>query len=158
LHASAAGWLGDNVAGSGKAFYLQVRKGAGSYVCGEETAMLESIEGKRGIVRQAAAARDRRPVRQAHGHQQRDHAGDGAHHPGAGRGLLSGLRHGPLARHAAVPAGWQYCARRAGGKGLRSTLRELVQDFGGGTASGRPVKAVQVGGPLGSYVAPVGLG
>jgi NADH:ubiquinone oxidoreductase subunit F (NADH-binding) len=49
--ASAAGWLGGNVAGSGKAFYLQVRKGAGSYVCGEETAMLESIEGKRGIVR-----------------------------------------------------------------------------------------------------------
>ncbi len=49
--AEAAGFLGDNVAGSGKTFRLSVRKAAGAYVCGEETAMLESIEGKRGIVR-----------------------------------------------------------------------------------------------------------
>ena len=49
--ATAAGWLGADVAGSGRAFQLQVRKAAGAYVCGEETAMLESIEGKRGIVR-----------------------------------------------------------------------------------------------------------
>jgi formate dehydrogenase iron-sulfur subunit len=49
--AEAAGWLGRDVAGSGRAFHLEVRKGAGSYVCGEETAMLESIEGRRGIVR-----------------------------------------------------------------------------------------------------------
>ena len=49
--AQAAGWLGDDVAGSGRAFHLHVRLGAGSYVCGEETAMLESLEGRRGIVR-----------------------------------------------------------------------------------------------------------
>ena len=49
--AQAAGYLGDNVMGSGKAFHLQVRKAAGAYVCGEETAMLESLEGKRGVVR-----------------------------------------------------------------------------------------------------------
>jgi formate dehydrogenase iron-sulfur subunit len=49
--AQAAGYLGDNVLNSGKAFHLHVRKAAGAYVCGEETAMLESIEGKRGIVR-----------------------------------------------------------------------------------------------------------
>ena len=49
--AAAAGWIGDDVCGSGRAFHLHVRMGAGSYVCGEETAMLESLEGKRGIVR-----------------------------------------------------------------------------------------------------------
>jgi formate dehydrogenase iron-sulfur subunit len=49
--AESAGFLGDNVMGSGKAFRIEVRKAAGAYVCGEETAMLESIEGKRGIVR-----------------------------------------------------------------------------------------------------------
>ncbi|HYQ49104.1 MAG TPA: formate dehydrogenase, partial [Pseudomonas sp.] len=46
-----AGYLGADVAGSGRAFDLQVRVGAGAYICGEETALLESIEGKRGIVR-----------------------------------------------------------------------------------------------------------
>src|SRR6201999_1856996 len=49
--ARAAGFLGANVLGSGKAFELEARMAAGSYVCGEETAMLESLEGKRGIVR-----------------------------------------------------------------------------------------------------------
>lgn len=49
--ARAAGWLGDDVLGSGKPFELFVAKGAGAYVCGEETALLESLEGKRGIVR-----------------------------------------------------------------------------------------------------------
>ena len=49
--ARAAGWLGTDILGSGKAFDVHIRLGAGSYVCGEETAMLESLEGKRGIVR-----------------------------------------------------------------------------------------------------------
>ncbi len=49
--ANAKGYLGENVLGSGKAFHLEVRLGAGAYICGEETAMLESLEGKRGIVR-----------------------------------------------------------------------------------------------------------
>jgi NADH:ubiquinone oxidoreductase subunit F (NADH-binding) len=49
--AEAAGFLGENILGSGQTFWLEVRKGAGSYVCGEETALLESLEGKRGIVR-----------------------------------------------------------------------------------------------------------
>ena len=51
VRANAAGWLGNDILGSGKTFVLEVRKAAGSYVCGEETAMLESLEGKRGIVR-----------------------------------------------------------------------------------------------------------
>jgi formate dehydrogenase iron-sulfur subunit len=49
--ATERGYLGDDILGSGKAFRLEVRKGAGAYVCGEETAMLESLEGKRGVVR-----------------------------------------------------------------------------------------------------------
>src|SRR5690606_21087239 len=50
-HARAAGWLGDSIQGSGQAFDLEVRVGAGAYICGEETSLLESLEGKRGLVR-----------------------------------------------------------------------------------------------------------
>ena len=49
--AKQAKWLGQYIQGSGYSFDLHVRKGAGAYICGEETSMLESIEGKRGIVR-----------------------------------------------------------------------------------------------------------
>jgi formate dehydrogenase iron-sulfur subunit len=97
--ATAAGFLGEGILGSAHTFHLEVRKAAGAYVCGEETAMLESIEGKRGI-------------RAAHRDQQRDHVCVGARHPGARCGLLQELRCGPLARHAADPAGGQYQARR----------------------------------------------
>jgi len=46
-----AGYLGDDIQGSGKAFHLEVRLGAGAYICGEETSLMESLEGKRGLVR-----------------------------------------------------------------------------------------------------------
>src|SRR3546814_20267299 len=49
--ARATGWLGDDIQGSGRRFDLEVRKGAGAYICGEETSLLESLEGKRGVVR-----------------------------------------------------------------------------------------------------------
>src|SRR5262249_34556364 len=49
--ARAAGYLGENILGSGKRFELEVRRGAGAYICGEETSLLESLEGKRGMVR-----------------------------------------------------------------------------------------------------------
>ena len=153
--ASAAGWLGSNVAGSGKAFYLQVRKGAGSYVCGEETAMLESIEGKRGIVRAKpplpaieglfgkptvinnVITLATVPIILARG--AAFYQGYGM---GRSRGTLPFQLAGNIAQGGLVE------------KAFGLTLRELVQDFGCGTASGRPVKAIQVGGPLGSYVAP----
>ena len=48
---SAANFLGENIQGSGKTFHLEVRLGAGAYICGEETSLLESLEGKRGMVR-----------------------------------------------------------------------------------------------------------
>ena len=143
-HARTAGYLGDNILGSGHAFELEVRMGAGSYVCGEETAMLESLEGKRGIVRAKppipalsglfgqptvinnvltfAAA----PWILSHGAQAyKDH----------GRGRSTGTLPFQLAGNIA-----------------RGGLVELAFDWGGGTASGRPVKAVQVGGPLGTYL------
>lgn len=153
--ASVAGWLGRNVAGSGKAFVLQVRVGAGSYVCGEETAMLESLEGKRGIVRAKPPLPAMEglfgkptvinnvitlatvPIIMARG---------AAFYQGYGMGRSRGTQPFQLAGNIA-----------RGGlveKAFGLSLRELVEDFGGGTATGRPIKAIQVGGPLGSYVAP----
>lgn len=151
--ASAAGYLGDDVCGSGRAFRLEVRKAAGAYVCGEETAMLESIEGKRGVVR----AKPPLPALQGLFGQ-----------PTVINNVIS-LASVPiiLARGAAFYAGYgvgrskgtlpfQLAGNiRHGGlveKAFGLTLRELVFEFGGGTRSGRPVKAIQVGGPLGAYV------
>jgi formate dehydrogenase iron-sulfur subunit len=151
--ATAAGWLGIDVAGSGRAFHLHIRKAAGSYVCGEETAMLESIEGRRGIVR----AKPPLPAIQGLFAQPtvinnvitlatvaiilaRGAAFYRDHGVGRSRGTLpfqlaGNIRHGGLVE-----------------KAFGVTLRELLYDFGGGSASGRPIKAVQVGGPLGAYV------
>jgi formate dehydrogenase iron-sulfur subunit len=152
--AQAAGWLGDSVAGSGRAFHLHLREAAGSYVCGEETALLESLEGKRGIVRAkpplpAIAGLFGQPtlvhnvitlasVPQVLARGAQAHAALGT---GRSRGTLpfqlaGNVKHGGLVE---LPFG--------------HTLRDLVFGFGGGTRSGRPVKAIQVGGPLGSYVA-----
>ncbi|MDC7713672.1 NADH-ubiquinone oxidoreductase-F iron-sulfur binding region domain-containing protein [Vogesella sp. LYT5W] len=153
--ATAAGFLGDDILGSGRAFRLQVRKAAGAYVCGEETAMLESIEGKRGVVRAkpplpALAGLFGQPtvinnvitlatvpVILARG--AAFYAGYGM---GRSRGTLpfqlaGNLQHGGLVE-----------------KAFGLTLRELLHDFGGGSASGRPIRAVQVGGPLGAYLPP----
>jgi len=151
--ATAAGFLGDSVCGSGRAFELEVRKAAGAYVCGEETAMLESIEGKRGIVRAKpplpaieglfgqptvinnVISLASVPLILARGAAfYRDYG------MGRSRGTLpfqlaGNIKHGGLVE-----------------KAFGLTLRELLFDFGGGSRSGRTIKAVQVGGPLGAYV------
>ncbi|WP_353093175.1 NADH-ubiquinone oxidoreductase-F iron-sulfur binding region domain-containing protein [Methylibium sp.] len=151
--AEAAGFLGGDMLGSGRAFHLQVRKAAGAYVCGEETALLESLEGKRGIVR----AKPPLPAIEGLFGQPTVInnvitfasvplilARGAAHYReyGVGRSmgtlpiqLAGNVKHGGLVE-----------------KAFGVTLRELLYDFGGGTASGRPIKAVQVGGPLGTYV------
>ncbi len=153
--AEAAGFLGASVCGSGRAFHLEVRKAAGSYVCGEETAMLESLEGKRGIVRAkpplpAVAGLFGQPtvinnvitlasvpLILARGAAfYRDYG------MGRSRGTLPFQLAGNIRQGGLVE------------KAFGLTLRELLHDFGGGTASGRPIKAVQVGGPLGTYVPP----
>src|SRR5215469_831408 len=147
-----AQYLGADVAGSGKRFDLEVRLGAGAYICGEETSMLESLEGKRGEIRV------RPPLPAIKGlfgqptivnnvvtlatvpwvlHQGAEHyAGYGM---GKSRGTL------PIQLAGVVLGG---LVERAFGL----TLRELLYDYGGGSASGRPLRAVQVGGPLGAYI------
>ena len=151
--AQSAGYLGDNVLGSGKSFHLHVRKAAGSYVCGEETAMLESIEGKRGIVRakpplpaieglfgQPTVINNvitlaSVPIIMAKG---------AAFYKDFGMGRSTGTL--PFQITGNIKQGG--LVERAFGL----TLRELLFDFGGGSRSGRAIKAVQVGGPLGAYV------
>ncbi|MDM0011142.1 NADH-ubiquinone oxidoreductase-F iron-sulfur binding region domain-containing protein [Variovorax sp. J22P168] len=151
--AEAAGFLGADVLGSGRRFTLEVRKGAGSYVCGEETALLESIEGRRGVVRAkpplpAITGLFGRPTLihnvitlasvpliLARGADfYRDYG------TGRSRGTLPIQLAGNIRRGGLV--------ERAFG----ITMRELLYDYGGGSASGRPIKAVQVGGPLGAYL------
>ncbi|TNF59886.1 MAG: formate dehydrogenase beta subunit [Burkholderiales bacterium] len=151
--ATQAGFLGADVCGSGRAFHLEVRKAAGAYVCGEETAMLESIEGKRGIVRAKpplpalaglfgqptvinnVISLASVPLILARGAAfYRDHG------MGRSRGTLPFQLAGNIRQGGLVE------------KAFGLTLRELVFGFGGGTRSGRPVKAIQVGGPLGTYV------
>lgn len=150
--ARAAAFLGPDIQGSGKAFELEVRCGAGAYICGEETSMLESLEGKRGEVRV------RPPLPAIEGLFGKPTvvnnvislasvpvilAKGAAHYRDFGLGrsrgtlpfqLAGNIRHGGLVERA-----------------FGLTLRELLYDYGGGSASGRPIRAVQVGGPLGAY-------
>ncbi len=155
--ATEAGFLGNKdgkgVLGSGQAFHLEVRKGAGSYVCGEETAMLESIEGKRGVVRAKPPIPALKglfgqptvinnvitfasvPIILARGAAFYANYGLGRSRGTLPIQIAGNVKHGGLVE-----------------KAFGVTLRELMYDYGGGTASGRPIKAVQVGGPLGAYV------
>ncbi len=148
-----AGYLGDNILGSGKTFNLEVRQGAGAYVCGEETSLMESLEGKRGLVRfkpplPAISGLFGQPtvvnnvISLASVPVILDKGGDYYRDFGMGRsrGTLPVQLAGNIKRPGLVELGF----------GL--TLRELLYDFGGGSASGRPIKAVQVGGPLGAYL------
>ena len=151
--AGAAGFLGHDICRSGRAFHLEVRKAAGAYVCGEETAMLESIEGKRGIVRAKpplpaieglfgkptvinnVISLASVPIILARGAAFYKNYG-----MGRSRGTLPFQLAGNIKQGGLVE------------KAFGLTLRELLFDFGGGSRSGRPIKAVQVGGPLGAYV------
>ena len=147
------GWLGEDVLGSGRAFDVRVVEGAGSYVCGEETAMLESLEGKRGMVRAkppipALAGLFGKPtlvhnVLTLSAVPQILADGPAAYQAlgvDRSRGTQVFQLAGNIARGGVVELGFGV------------SLRELIEDFGGGTRSGRPVRAVQVGGPLGAYL------
>ena len=151
--ATAAGWLGDRVGGSDRAFHLEVRMAAGSYVCGEETAMLESIEGKRGIVRAKP------PLPALEGLFGKPTVINNVISLASvplilARGAAFYRNYGVGRSHGTLP--FQLAGNiKQGGlveKAFGLTLRELLYGFGGGTRSGRPIKAVQVGGPLGTYV------
>ncbi|MBT5861302.1 MAG: formate dehydrogenase [Gammaproteobacteria bacterium] len=148
-----AGWLGENIKDSGFDFDIELHLGAGSYVCGEETAMLESLEGKKGIVRfkpplPALEGLFGKPTVVNNVISLASVANiinlGGERYAGMGvdrsKGTLAFQLAGNIKRGGLVE------------KSFGITLRELVEDWGGGTASGRPVKAVQVGGPLGAYI------
>ena len=151
--ARQAGWLGSNIQDSGFDFDVEVHIGAGSYVCGEETAMLESLEGKAGVVRAkpplpAVSGLFGKPtvvnnvVTLASVPNILNLGAEAYAAFGVGRsaGTLAFQLAGNVKRGGLVE------------KAFGLSLRELIEDFGGGTASGRPLRAVQVGGPLGAYL------
>ena len=151
--AEKAGILGALVLGSGKAFRLEARLGAGAYICGEETSLLESLEGKRGVVRSKPPLPALKglfgkptivnnvlslaavPFILAEGAEAYAACG-----MGRSRGTLPVQLGGNIKRGGLVELAFG------------ASLRTLIEDFGGGTRSGRPIRAVQVGGPLGAYL------
>ena len=151
--ARQAGILGQSVLGSGYAFDMEVRVGAGAYVCGEETSLLNSLEGKRGTVRAKP------PIPALEGFLGRPTvvnnlislatvpwilAHGGAEYAKLGIGRSKGTI--PIQISGNVKHGGLFEAP------FGMTLRQIIEEIGGGSASGRPVKAAQVGGPLGAYV------
>ena len=152
--ATADGALGDSVLGCGRAFRLHARLGAGAYICGEETSLLESLEGRRGVVR----AKPPLPALQglfgkptvvnnvislcsvpwimAHGAQAYADYG-----MGRSRGTLCIQLSGNVKHSGLIELGFGV------------TLGEVVNDFGG-SGNGRPIRAAMVGGPLGAYFPP----
>jgi formate dehydrogenase iron-sulfur subunit len=145
--------LGNDVLGSGKRFDLEVRLGAGAYICGEETSLLDSLEGKRGQVRAKpplpaicglfgqptiinnVITLASVPIILDRGAEYYRDFGMGRSRGTLPLQLAGNIKHGGLVE-----------------KAFGLTLRELLYDYGGGSATGRPIRAVQVGGPLGAYL------
>jgi formate dehydrogenase iron-sulfur subunit len=152
LAARQAGLLGPSVMGSSHAFDIEARLGAGAYICGEETSLLESLEGRRGQIRAKpplpaisglfgkptvvnnVLTLASTPWILAHGAKAYADYGMGRSRGTQAFQLAGNVRHGGLVELA-----------------FGTTIRELVEKFGGGTATGKKVRAVQVGGPLGAY-------
>jgi formate dehydrogenase iron-sulfur subunit len=146
------GYLGANVAGTGKRFDLEVRLGAGAYICGEETSMLESLEGRRGQIRPKPPLPALEglfgkptvvnnlitlatvPIILDKGAEYYRDFGMGKSRGTLTIQLAGNTKHGGLVE-----------------KAFGITLHDAIYGFGGGTATGRPLRAVQVGGPLGAY-------
>ncbi|MDO5666371.1 MAG: NADH-ubiquinone oxidoreductase-F iron-sulfur binding region domain-containing protein [Alcaligenaceae bacterium] len=148
-------YLGQNILTSEQSFDLEVRKGAGAYICGEETSLLNSLEGKRGTVRfkpplpalqgfmnkptvvNNVVSLASVPIIMSKGADYYQHYG-----MGRSRGTLAFQLAGNIKQGGLVE------------KAFGLSLNELIYDFGAGSASGLPLKTVQVGGPLGSYLSP----
>ena len=151
--AEAAGYLGDSICESEKCFHLELRQGAGAYICGEETAMLQSLEGRRGMVR----AKPPLPALEglfgkptvvnnvltlaavatilADGAEAYESYGQERSRGTITLQLAGNVRQGGLVE---VPYG--------------ISLRSVLDQYAGGTRTGRPMRAIQVGGPLGAYL------
>jgi formate dehydrogenase iron-sulfur subunit len=146
-------YLGENILDSDKTFHLEIRLGAKAYICGEETALLESLEGKRGMVRPkppipALEGLFGKPtivnnvltlstvaIILAKGSSFYKNFGQGRSRGTMPFQLAGNLKHSGLFEFA-----------------FGITLKELLFDYGGGSYTGKPLKAVQVGGPLGTYL------
>lgn len=152
-NAKAAGFLGSNILNSGQSFELEVRLGAGAYICGEETSLLESLEGKRGQVRAKpplpaiqglfgkptvvnnVVTLASVPVILAKGAEFYANYGMGRSRGSLAFQLAGNIKQGGLVE-----------------KAFGLSLQALLYEFGGGSQSGKPIRTVQVGGPLGAYV------
>jgi formate dehydrogenase iron-sulfur subunit len=152
-NAYEAGYLGADIRGTSRRFDLAVRLGAGAYICGEETSLLDSLEGKRGQVRfkpplpaikglfgQPTVINNvitlaSVPIVLDKGAQHYKDYGIGRSRGTLPLQLAGNLKHPGLVE-----------------KAFGVSLRELLYDYGGGSYSGRPIRAVQVGGPLGAYL------
>jgi formate dehydrogenase iron-sulfur subunit len=151
--AEAAGYLGEKICGSAHTFKLEVRRAAGAYVCGEETSLLESLEGRRGLVRfkpplpaieglfgkptvvNNVISLATVPIILDKGAQFYADFGMGRSRGTLPIQLAGNIKQGGLVELA-----------------FGATLRELLYDFGGGSATGKSIRAVQVGGPLGAFL------
>lgn len=151
--AQDAGYLGKNICGSKVDFHLEVRRAAGAYVCGEETSLLESLEGKRGLVRfkpplpaieglfglptvvNNVISLATVPIILDKGAQFYADYGMGRSRGTLPIQLAGNIKQGGLVELA-----------------FGATLSALLYDFGGGSSTGRPIRAVQVGGPLGAFL------
>ena len=151
--AEAAGYLGESICGSTHTFKLEVRRAAGAYICGEETSLLESLEGKRGQVRfkpplpaieglfgkptvvNNVISLATIPIILDKGGQYYADYGMGRSRGTLPIQLAGNIKQGGLVELA-----------------FGATLRELLYDFGGGSFTGKPIRAVQVGGPLGAFL------
>jgi formate dehydrogenase iron-sulfur subunit len=155
LIARERGYLGDDILGSGRSFDVRLRLGAGAYICGEETSMLESLQGRRGEVRvrpplpAVKGLFDRPtvvnnvvtlatvPVILARGAEFYRNFGLGKSRGTVLLQLAGNVKNGGLVERA-----------------FGLSVRELVYRYGGGSATGRPIRTVQIGGPLGAYLPP----
>jgi formate dehydrogenase iron-sulfur subunit len=151
--AERAGWLGDDVLGSGFTFRMHMRVGAGAYICGEETALLESLEGRRGVVRAKP------PLPALVGLFGKPTVVNNVLTLGTVPAILADGADTYAALGTARSRGtqvFQLAGNIARGGIVETafgiTLADLVHDLGGGTASGRPLRTAQVGGPLGAYL------
>lgn len=151
--AYAANYLGAGILGTDKSFDLEVYKGAGAYICGEETSLLESLEGKRGEIRfkpplpalqgfmgkptvmNNVISLGSVPIILAKGADYYANFGMGRSRGTLAFQLTGNIKYGGLVE-----------------KAFGVSLKELLYDFGGGSHSGRPLRAIQVGGPLGAYL------
>ncbi len=146
-------YIGDNIRGSKKSFDIELRRAAGAYICGEETSLLESLEGKRGLVRAKpplpaieglfgkptvvnnVITFSSVPFILANGASAYRDYGMGRSMGTLPIQLAGNIKQGGLVE-----------------KAFGVTLNELLYDFGGGSASGKPIRTVQIGGPLGAYI------